>query len=119
MNEDQIHEAMTTNGFSESRRTKKVVEFRSSKNRKIVYFERKVGMPTSAKMVLHPEDNLSVFDKLPGIETDGATALHHHSNMTAFPKKLNTGQNMIPYGRSLKISGIAAFPSFAAAFHAL
>ena len=119
MNEDQVREAMAMNGFNESRETKKVVEFVSSRNRKVVYFERKVGMPSSAKMVLHPEANLNAFNKLPGVETDCAAALHHHSNMTAFPKRKNTGEDLIPFGRSLKISGIAAISSFATVFHNL
>jgi hypothetical protein len=119
MDESQIEQQMVANGFAESRRTKKVVEFVSLTNKKVVYFERNVGLPSSAKMIVHPDESISSFSVIPGVEPEAAGSVHHHSNMTAFPKKMNKGENMIPYGKPLRIVGVAAIQRFAVAFHSL
>lgn len=115
----EVENSMTRNGFLHSHETKKVVEYRSSFNGKVVYFRTEIGLPEYIRLVVHPYDEIAGLVALSGVTVNSPKEFQHGSNMTCFPKKLNKGKTEIHYGRALNVSSLAALSGFASVFHKL
>lgn len=115
----EVEKLMDRSGFVRLHETKKVVEYRSSHNGKVLYFRTEIGLPDYIRLVVHPDEEIAELIALRGVAANSPKELQHGSNMSRFPKKMNEGKDEIHYGRALNVSSLAALGNFASAFHKL
>ena len=97
-----VEKLFSQNSYNCTRTTKKVIEFQSEKNKKIVYFYVKNGLDkylssyNHIRIVIHPHEDISSLIKLAGVEVNLMNEFH--SNMITFPSKINKGKTECHYG---------------------
>lgn len=114
--QQEVENVLEKNGFTKSKTTKKIGEFRSSLNGKYIYLRHK-NLPNQIRLVVDPREPKELFRDINGVVE--ASKFEHGSNMTQFPKRKNTGIDQIHFGIAHNISSIDALVDFATAFHKL
>lgn len=114
-----VEKTIETREFIRSHTTKKVVEYRSSRNGKTLYFRTELGLPQYIRVVIDPLEDPTPFLTIRGVLVNSPKEFQHGSNMTAFPKRKNRGDDEIHYGRAFNISSLSSFAKFLDAFHLL
>ena len=117
MKQTEIEAVLATSGFSQSRRTRKVVEYVSKTNGKVVYLESGVGLPSTTKVVVHPNESPETYTGAVDILVPATGLFHHHSNMSSFPRRKHTGADPISYGVPITLSSLAGVREFARRFN--
>jgi len=115
----EVENLMQRSGFVRSHETKKIVEYRSSHNGKVLYFRTGIGLPEYIRLVIHPNEEITELIAVDGVAANSPKEFQHGSNMSRFPKKMNKGRDDIHYGRALNLSSLTALSHFASSFHKL
>lgn len=114
-----VERVLEASGFERVHSTKKVVEYRSGQNGKIMYFRTEIGLPEYIRIVTHPSEVVGSLLAVSGVSVNSLKEFQHGSNMTTFPRRKNGGEDEIHYGRALNVASLSALSAFAAAFHKL
>ena len=114
--ETKIIQLFKSNNFLLSNQTKKLIEFRSSRNNQYIYFRKDIGLPNYIRVVIHPELEYVKLLDISGVEIN-KNEFQHGSNMKKFPKRINKGECLINYGRAINIDSESSCHKFCEVFH--
>lgn len=117
--QSDVEKTFESNGFIQNLATKKIIEYKSSKNGKVAYLRLDHGLPRYICVVVNPDEMPSTLVSIEGVEINEKNEFQHAGNMTAFPKRVNKGTAPIHYGRSFHINSVKTLGNFLAAFHKL
>lgn len=104
-------------GYHPTKQTKKVVEYRSTRQARVLYLRVDQGFPSRADVVVHPDSASEPLRALPGV-TPHANVFRYGSNFGLFPKRLNTGAAPQHYGKLFHVDGLNALAAFCRAYDA-
>ncbi|MEV4378564.1 hypothetical protein [Streptosporangium sp. NPDC049644] len=94
-------------GFQPSHATKGDLELVHSGRRQIVYLNRKRLRRQTIAVIVSPWVGLDELRAISGVTFPGK--FFHSSNMRTFPRRLNHGEDEIPYGYSLECVDLTVF----------
>lgn len=107
---DEAIATFTASGFTETKQTKKVLEFRGSHSLEYVYLRLDGPAGSAFRIVVSPDTDLTAANPIAGVTVPNGFLFH--SNMRQFPKQLHRGKTETHYGRSVSCDGPSALGAF-------
>ena len=115
MTPEEAQITILANGFERTHETKKVVEYRSKQNSRVLYLRLGQGFPKQADVVVHPDTESSSLRSLPEIK-EHKNVLRYSSNMRLFPEQINEGKAPENYGKAFHALTVQALAGFCKAY---
>lgn len=111
MTPEEAQLTILANGFERTNETKKVVEYKSKRNSRVLYLRLGQGFPKQADVVVHPETDSNGLRSLPDIR-EHKNIIRYSSNMRLFPEQVNVGKGPENYGKAFHALTAQALTAF-------
>jgi hypothetical protein len=119
INRIEVEKCFEANGFVRMSSTKKVIEYESRSNDRVIYLRLEQGFRNYINLIVHPYLDTLALVGIEGVEVNPRKSLRHSSNMKRFPKRLHGGKDPIPYGQSLHVHSGHALAEVCKTFHTI